>query len=51
MGISGPVLRALGLTLRKVLDEAKAKGWTVIDMKNDWKHIFAFEKYRSDQAI
>jgi phosphoglycolate phosphatase-like HAD superfamily hydrolase len=24
-------------------DEAKAKGWTVISMKNDWKKIFAFE--------
>jgi hypothetical protein len=24
-------------------DEAKSKGWTVISMKNDWKHIFAFE--------
>ena len=25
-------------------DEAKAKGWTVISMKNDWKQIFAWEK-------
>jgi hypothetical protein len=25
-------------------DEAKAKGWTVISMKNDWKEIFAWEK-------
>jgi hypothetical protein len=24
----------------KGLDEAKAKGWTVIDMKNDWKTIY-----------
>jgi hypothetical protein len=22
-------------------DEAKAKGWTIISMKNDWKRIFA----------
>lgn len=29
--------------LDKGLDEAKAKGWTVIDMKNDWKVIFPFE--------
>ncbi len=29
--------------LDKGLDEAKAKGWTVVDMKNDWKRIFAFE--------
>ncbi|MGB6221273.1 HAD family hydrolase [Haloferula sp.] len=24
----------------KGLDEAKAKGWTVVDMKNDWKVVF-----------
>lgn len=30
--------------LDKGLDQAKAKGWTVVDMKNDWKHVFAFEK-------
>ena len=26
--------------LDKALDEAKAKGWTVVDIKNDWKTIF-----------
>lgn len=26
--------------LDKALDEAKVKGWTVVDMKNDWKTIF-----------
>ena len=30
--------------LDKALDEAIAKGWTVVDMKRDWKKIFAFEK-------
>jgi phosphoglycolate phosphatase-like HAD superfamily hydrolase len=30
--------------LDKGLDEAKAKGWTVVDMKKDWKIIFSFEK-------
>ena len=30
--------------LDKALDEALAKGWTVVDMKNDWKIIYAFEK-------
>jgi len=30
--------------LDKGLDEAKAQGWVVVDMKNDWKHVFAFEK-------
>jgi hypothetical protein len=29
--------------LDKALDEAQKKGWTVVDMKNDWKRIFAFE--------
>jgi phosphoserine phosphatase len=27
--------------LDKGLDEAKARGWTVVDMKNDWKKIYA----------
>jgi phosphoserine phosphatase len=26
--------------LDKALDEAQAKGWTVVDMKNDWKTVF-----------
>ena len=30
--------------LDKALDEATAKGWTVVDMKNDWKVIYPFEK-------
>ena len=28
--------------LDKALDEARAKGWTVVDMKRDWKRVFAF---------
>jgi hypothetical protein len=28
----------------KGLEEANAKGWTVVDMKRDWKTIYAFEK-------
>lgn len=28
----------------KALDEAIAKGWTVVDMKNDWKIIYSYEK-------
>ena len=27
--------------LDKALDEASQKGWTVIDMKNDWNKVFA----------
>lgn len=30
--------------LDKALDEALAKGWTVVDMKKDWKRIYPFEK-------
>ena len=30
--------------LDKALDEAVAKGWTVVDMKNDWKTIFPAAK-------
>ncbi len=26
--------------LDTALDEAKAKGWTVVDMKKDWKTIY-----------
>jgi phosphoglycolate phosphatase-like HAD superfamily hydrolase len=29
--------------LDKALDEANVKGWTVVDMKRDWKRVFAFE--------
>jgi phosphoglycolate phosphatase-like HAD superfamily hydrolase len=29
--------------LDKALDEATAKGWTVVSMKRDWRKIFAFE--------
>ena len=30
--------------LDKAWDEAKAKGWTVVDIKQDWKTVFAFER-------
>ena len=30
--------------LDKALDEASAKGWTVVDMKKDWKVIFPLQK-------
>lgn len=29
--------------LDKGLDEAAAKGWTVVDMKTDWNRVFAFQ--------
>ena len=30
--------------LDKALDEAQAKGWTVADMKHDWKIIYSSGK-------
>jgi hypothetical protein len=30
--------------LDKGLDEARARGWTVVDMKTDWNRVFAFQK-------
>ena len=37
--------RASGVgRLDKGLDEAKTRGWTVVDMRTDWKRVFAFEK-------
>ena len=35
--------RAPPLVLDKALDAAKARGWTVVDMKRDWKRVYAFE--------
>ncbi len=32
----------VGTFSQALYDEAKAKGWTVISMKNDWKRIFPF---------
>jgi phosphoserine phosphatase len=32
----------VGTFTQKLYDEAKARGWAVISMKNDWKRIFAF---------
>jgi phosphoglycolate phosphatase-like HAD superfamily hydrolase len=29
--------------LDKALDDAMAKGWTVVDMKNDWSKVFSFQ--------
>jgi len=30
--------------LDKALDEAGKRGWTVVDMKRDWRRVFPFEK-------
>jgi hypothetical protein len=34
--------------LDKALDEAQARGWTVVDMKADWKTIFPFGNKQGD---
>jgi hypothetical protein len=31
------------LVASKALDAAALNKWTVVDMKNDWKRVFAFE--------
>jgi phosphoglycolate phosphatase-like HAD superfamily hydrolase len=36
----------VGTFTQALYDEAKAKGWTIISMKNDWKRIFSWEKSR-----
>jgi hypothetical protein len=33
----------VGTFSQPLMDEAKARSWTVISMKNDWKRIFSFE--------
>jgi hypothetical protein len=34
----------VGTFTQALYDEAKAKSWTVISMKNDWKCIFTFDQ-------
>lgn len=34
----------VGAFTQALYDEAAAKGWTVVSMKNDWRKIFAFEE-------
>jgi len=36
-------MSALG-RLEKGPEEAAAKGWTIVDMKKDWKVIYPFER-------
>jgi phosphoserine phosphatase len=36
--------------LDKALDEANANGWTVVDMKKDWKRIFPFSAEKQEKA-
>ena len=34
--------------LDTALDEAKRKGWTVVDMKKDWKAVYPFHRHSGD---
>jgi len=34
----------VGALTQALYEEARRQGWIVISMKNDWQHIFAFEK-------
>jgi phosphoglycolate phosphatase-like HAD superfamily hydrolase len=34
----------VGTFTRELSEEAQARGWTVISMKNDWKRLFRFEQ-------
>ena len=36
----------VGTFPQSLYDEAKAQGWVVLSMKNEWKHVFAFEVER-----
>ena len=37
--------------LDKALDEAKGKGWTVVDMKQDWKAVYPFHTPSGDMSL
>ena len=34
----------IGTFPQSLMDVAKERRWNVISMKNDWKHVFAFEE-------
>ena len=34
----------VGTFTQALYDEAKKDGWVVVSMKNDWKHVFAFDR-------
>ncbi|HNP60067.1 MAG TPA: HAD family hydrolase [Nitrospirales bacterium] len=37
--------------LDKALDEAKGKGWAVVDMRQDWRTIYPFHKHGTDSPM
>ena len=37
--------------LDKALDEATARGWTIVDMKREWKRVFPFEQRKMLESM
>jgi hypothetical protein len=40
---AGQPASRVGSFTQPVYDQARASGWTVISIKNDWKRVFAFD--------
>jgi len=38
-----PIIAGFEEAPEKALDEANARGWTVVDMKTDWERVHSFE--------
>lgn len=41
----------IGAFTEALADTAKAKGWVVVSMKNDWKRVFAFESKGGESDV
>ena len=41
----------VGAFTEALADTAKAKGWVVVSMKNDWRRVFAFESKRGESDV
>jgi hypothetical protein len=41
----------VGAFTEALADTAKAKGWVVVSMKNDWKRVFVFESKRGEPDV
>jgi hypothetical protein len=35
---------AVSYSLLDALAEGRSRGWTIVDMKRDWKRVFAFDE-------
>jgi hypothetical protein len=41
--LGGELLVPFDIDVTLVIFAGTAKGWTIVDMKQDWKRVFAFE--------